>query len=206
MRRVHRWSSFRGTLLLSFHFFRWHWPEKWIVFEMITFHEEWIPDGSVWNNLGVPSGSNPTMRVEIPKGRTPPLCVYFLMMNDRSIKKILVELQRYILWYIRRWQGHLMIICGSDIPDELCWSKYEHLEFKTIEIRIPAVNPANAKHTCLSNFAIFLAVLLSCNLRADFFSTPRTITSFPLTPIYWIKKLIQTYSSSSLFHCFQSVI
>lgn len=36
-----------------------------------------VPEGSVWYRAGLPSGLKPTISVEMPKGRTPPLCVYF---------------------------------------------------------------------------------------------------------------------------------
>ena len=43
----------------------------------LAFHSEYVPLGSVWNSCGAPSGEKPQMSVESPKGRTPPLCVYF---------------------------------------------------------------------------------------------------------------------------------
>lgn len=59
--------------------------------ERQTFQEEKIPEGSVMYSLGAGSSwSKPTMRVEIPNGRTPPLWVYFcditrqLQFVDRS--------------------------------------------------------------------------------------------------------------------------
>lgn len=42
-----------------------------------AFHAEKVPAGSVWYRAALPRGSKPAMRVEIPKGLTPPLCVYF---------------------------------------------------------------------------------------------------------------------------------
>ncbi len=49
-----------------------------------TFHAEKVPEGSVWYNLGDPSGSKPTSNVDIPKGLTPPLCVY-LYRNSGNV-------------------------------------------------------------------------------------------------------------------------
>ena len=51
----------------------------------LAFHAEYVPVGSVWYSLGVPSGSKPTISVEIPNGRTPPLCVYFWEHARRRI-------------------------------------------------------------------------------------------------------------------------
>lgn len=42
-----------------------------------AFHAEDVPEGSVWYSCGSPEASKPTIRVEMPNGRTPPLCVYF---------------------------------------------------------------------------------------------------------------------------------
>jgi hypothetical protein len=52
-----------------------------------TFQAEYVPVGSVWYKRGVPSGSKPTMSVEIPNGRTPPLCVYFCECSRASIHR-----------------------------------------------------------------------------------------------------------------------
>jgi hypothetical protein len=35
-----------------------------------------MPEGSVWKSCGRPAPSKPTTSVLIPKGLTPPLCVY----------------------------------------------------------------------------------------------------------------------------------
>ena len=45
-----------------------------------AFQAECVPEGSVWNSAGLPLASNPTTRVDMPKGRMPPLCVYFCWM------------------------------------------------------------------------------------------------------------------------------
>ena len=43
-----------------------------------------MPLGFVWYRRGLVScGSKPTMRVEIPKGLTPPDCVYFCMRVEQ---------------------------------------------------------------------------------------------------------------------------
>lgn len=42
----------------------------------LAFHWPTAPDGSVWNSYGLPS-AKPVRKVETPKGRVPPLCVYF---------------------------------------------------------------------------------------------------------------------------------
>lgn len=45
-----------------------------------AFQAECVPEGSVWYSAGLASLSNPTTRVDMPKGRVPPLCVYFCWM------------------------------------------------------------------------------------------------------------------------------
>lgn len=49
-----------------------------------------MPLGSVWYSLGIVSlGSKPTIRVEIPNGRTPPDWVYFYLSSaslQRDVK------------------------------------------------------------------------------------------------------------------------
>ena len=42
-----------------------------------AFQAECVPEGSVWYSAGRASESKPTTSVEMPKGRVPPLCVYF---------------------------------------------------------------------------------------------------------------------------------
>lgn len=39
----------------------------------LAFQAEKVPEGSVWYSAGEPSGLKPTIRVEMPNGRTPPL-------------------------------------------------------------------------------------------------------------------------------------
>lgn len=60
----------RNTLVIK--------PLKQEMFRL-TFHAEKIPDGSVMYNLGErgSDSSKPMMSVEMPKGLTPPDCVYF---------------------------------------------------------------------------------------------------------------------------------
>lgn len=61
---------------------------KRTVFELrpiaLAFHAEWMPEGSVWYRHGVlltsgpdpaEGGRKPATSVEMPNGRTPPLCV-----------------------------------------------------------------------------------------------------------------------------------
>ena len=43
----------------------------------LPFQAEYVPEGSVWYKAGLPWGSNPAIRVEMPKGLMPPLWVYF---------------------------------------------------------------------------------------------------------------------------------
>ena len=43
----------------------------------LAFQAEKMPEGSVWNRAGLPSEVKPAMRVEMPKGLTPPLWVNF---------------------------------------------------------------------------------------------------------------------------------
>lgn len=50
----------------------------------LTFHSWYVPDGSVWYNLGVPSKSKPIISAESPKGRRPLLCVYFWKLKKKT--------------------------------------------------------------------------------------------------------------------------
>ena len=40
----------------------------------LAFHAKYDPEGSTWYSCG-PLESNPATRSDVPKGRTPPLCV-----------------------------------------------------------------------------------------------------------------------------------
>jgi hypothetical protein len=51
-----------------------------------------------------------------------------------------------------------------------------------MRILASALRPAKAHTTCVSSIAIFLTVLVSCNLSAVFFSTPNTTIDDPRTP------------------------
>ena len=56
-------------------FSRYSFTVFWLRPVATAFHDVWLPEGSVWKSFGLPSVSKPMISVEIPKGRTPPLCV-----------------------------------------------------------------------------------------------------------------------------------
>lgn len=87
-----------------------------------TFHALYIPLGSVWYNLGRLSwGSNPTISVDIPKGRTPPDWVYrydldVSMTNGLNVFfYLLVVFQQYGEWCTQQKQDLPLSNGDSDI-------------------------------------------------------------------------------------------
>jgi hypothetical protein len=121
-----------------------------------------MPEGSVWYRRGtlLPL-SKPTIMVLMPKGRTPPLCVYrcwtpatYLVMYSMDAGSSTVSL----------WD------CASN-------------RALSTRMRASALRPAKARQTWVSRSWILDGVIrVSCSFMADRFSHPSTTTSLPLTP------------------------
>ncbi len=128
-----------------------------------------MPDGSVWYNFGTLSESKPIMRLDTPKGRTPPDWVYFCWIP--AIYLVMYSMET-----------------GSSTVKRCDWHSILARFTKT---RASAVNPAKARATWSSNIMIFLTVRGSWSFWTVFFSTPKTTTSFPRTPTFFYVSLFK---------------
>lgn len=135
-----------------------------------AYHAEYMPDGSVWYNLGTLSPlSNPTINVLIPNGLTPPLCVY----------RCCTPATYFVIY---------SMVTGSSTVNRWDWASNLALSTK---IRASALSPAKARHTWVSIRPIFEGVIrVSCSFIADRFSQPRTTMSLPLTPTAHVPVLL----------------
>lgn len=71
-----------------------------------AFQAECVPEGSVWNSAGRFSASKPTTRVDMPKGRMPPLCVYFCwMLAIHRVRYSTCGARRQIQGFTRVWRA-----------------------------------------------------------------------------------------------------
>ena len=105
--------------------------------------------------------SNPTIRVLIPNGLTPPLCVYRCCTPAT-----------YFVMY--------SIVTGSSTVRRCDCASNRAL---STSMRASAFRPAKARQTCVSTRPIFEGVIrVSCSFIADRFSHPSTTIPFPLTP------------------------
>ena len=105
--------------------------------------------------------SKPTIRVLIPKGLTPPLCVYRCCTPAT-----------YLVMY--------SIVTGSSTVRRCDCASNRAL---STSMRASAFRPAKARQTCVSTRPIFEGVMrVSCSFIADRFSQPNTTIFFPLTP------------------------
>lgn len=127
-----------------------------------THHAEKIPEGSVWYSRGtwLPL-SNPTIRVLMPNGRTPPRWVY----------RCCTPATCFVMYSIVTGSSRFK---RCDCASSLALST---------RILASAFRPANARQTWVSMRPILEGVILvSCSFIADRFSHPRTTMSLPLTP------------------------
>lgn len=136
------------------------------------------------------------MSVEIPNGLTPPDCVYFYdaswglqYFHSNGIQPNLLDpsdVSRNILnshWIFNRQAVALTFDAG--FVDQYSSISSETWEwFKWRSLREDWRVPANARQTWSSNMTTFLTVRGSWSWRIDFFSTPSTTTSLPLTPTF----------------------
>lgn len=105
--------------------------------------------------------SKPTIKVLIPNGLTPPLCVYRCCTPAT-----------YFVMY--------SIVTGSSTVRRCDCASNRAL---STSMRASAFRPAKARQTCVSTRPIFEGVMrVSCSFMADRFSQPSTTMSFPLTP------------------------
>ena len=177
-------------------------PVKW--WARFTFHAEYVPAGSFKYSCGLPSFANPASMLLTPKGRTPPLCVYFcwvfaMNLAMYSIDGASSQVSRK-LWVSMRACGKMcetisamstrFFFLAHGVPKYAEWQVSRHAAkvvwhyFLTFSINTlaSAVKPANAKVKCSSNFAIFRMVLDSWRVAVAFLSTPKMMQSAPLTP------------------------
>ncbi len=87
---------------------------------------------------------------------------------------------------------------GSSTVNRWDWHSILALSIRTLA---SAVNPAAAKQTWESKTAIFRTVRGSWSFKVDFFSTPRTTTSWPRTPTWW---QIQSFRILAVSQCTNS--
>lgn len=121
-----------------------------------------MPEGSVWYSLGILLPlSKPTIRLLMPNGRTPPLCVYRCCTPAT-----------YLVMY--------STVTGSSRFRRCDWASIRALSTR---MRASALRPAKARHTCVSTRPILDGVMrVSWSFIAERFSQPSTTTSWPLTP------------------------
>ena len=99
--------------------------------------------------------------VEIPKGLTPPDCVYLCCTPAM-----------YLVMY--------SMVTASSTVRRCDWASIRAL---SIRMRASALRPAKARQTWLSTRPIFDGVMrVSWSFIADRFSQPRTTIDLPLTP------------------------
>jgi len=136
------------------------------------------------------------MRVEIPKGRTPPDWVYRYQNDVREQGQ--KQLQSiFTCWIpaiclvmystvtgsstVKRWLWHsIRALSINTRPSAVSpRSSYKHGTLKSGDVYHV---PANARQTWSSSITTLRTVRESWSCKIDFFSTPRTTTSFPRTP------------------------